>query len=252
MTLWQDVAESLRTAIARGDYPAGSVIPKEAELMAAHAVGRMTVRRAVAQLTAEGLLQPVRRRGTLVRDRPPRRPVTRTRLVYRDELGYFFDQTAQGWRALEAPTVTRGPVPHDLAGLLDVSPGDEVIIRDRVMGDPAAGRPAQLATSYIPTALADELPVLAEADTGPGGIYDRMEDAGLGPIAWTEAISARMPVPDEARVLGVQAGVPLLRIVRLAASPGGRPLEVNDTRLSAEEWEIGYPIRRHASARPGR
>ena len=34
------------------------------------------------------------------------------------------------------------------------------------------------------------------------------------------------------------SGVPLLRILRLAASPAGRPLEVNDTRVSAEEWEI--------------
>ncbi len=43
-----------------------------------------------------------------------------------------------------------------------------------------------------------------------------------------------------------------LRIVRLAASPSGQPLEVNDTRVNAEEWEISYPISRHASARPDR
>ncbi len=61
-----------------------------------------------------------------------------------------------------------------------------------------------------------------------------------------------MPGPDEARLLRLPPGVPLLRILRLAASPAGQPLEVNDTRVNAEEWEISYPVTRHASARRDR
>ena len=60
MTMWQDIADALRDAIIRGDYPPGTTIPKETELMAAHSAGRETVRRAVIQLTAEGLVEPVR------------------------------------------------------------------------------------------------------------------------------------------------------------------------------------------------
>jgi GntR family transcriptional regulator len=132
---------------------------------------------------------------------------------------------------------------------LGVAAGEDLIIRDRVMGEPDTGRPVQLATSYIPATLADELPVLAQPDTGPGGIYDRMEEAGHGPIQWREAISARAPAPEEAQILRIPAGVPILRIVRSAASPAGRVLEVNDTRMSADDWEISYSIQRHASAR---
>ena len=58
MVLWQDIAAVLREAIDRGDYQPGATIPKETELMAAHRVGRETVRRAVMQLTAEGRLEP--------------------------------------------------------------------------------------------------------------------------------------------------------------------------------------------------
>ena len=43
-------------------------------------------------------------------------------------------------------------------------------------------------------------------------------------------------------------GVSLLRIVRLASGPAGRPLEVNDTRMSGDEFEISYPLSRDASA----
>jgi DNA-binding GntR family transcriptional regulator len=249
VTLWQEITEALRAGIARGDYPPGSTIPKETELMAMHGTGRDPVRRAVAQLAAEGLVEPVRRRGTVVRRQPIRQRTTRSRLVFRDELGYYFDRPAQGWRAIRPPSVSRGPVPHDIAVLLGLEAGAEVIIRDRVMGDPATGQATQLATSYLPAALADELPVLAGPDTGPGGIYDRLEDAGHGPIRWTESITSRMPGPAEARLLRLPPGVPLLRILRLAADTVGRALEVNDTRLNAEEWEISYPVARHASAR---
>ena len=249
MVLWQDIAEALRASITRGEYPPGSTIPKETELMAAHGTGRDPVRRAIAVLTAEGLVEPVRRRGTVVRHHPARQRINRSRLVYRDELGYYFDQTAQGWRPVQPPSVSRGPVPYDIAVLLDQEPGIEVIIRDRVIGNPATGHATQLATSYIPAALAAELPVLAAAETGPGGIYDRLEDAGYGPLRWTEAITSRMPGPVEASLLRLPPGVPLLRILRLTASPSSQPLEVNDTRVSAEKWEVSYPISRHATAR---
>lgn len=248
MALWQDIAGALRDAIARGDYPPETTIPKETELMAMHGAGRETVRRAIIQLTAEGLVEPVRRRGTVVRTRPARTPVTRSRLVYRDDLGYYFDQAAQGWRPLQPPTVSRGPVPFDVAAQLGVAPGDEAVIRDRIMGDPETGQPIQLATSYIPADLAAELPVLAAHDTGPGGIYDRMEEAGFGPIQWTEAITTRPPSPAEASRLGLAPGVALLRIVRLASSPADRPLEVNDTRMSGDEFEISYSLSRDTSA----
>ena len=248
LAMWQDIAAALRDAITGGDYPPGTTIPKETELMAAHGAGRETVRRAVIQLTAEGLVEPVRRRGTVVRIRPARRPVTRSRLVYRDERGYYFDQAAQGWYPLQPPSVSRGPVPFDVAAQLGVAPGDEAVIRDRIVGDPQTGRPAQLATSYIPAALAAELPVLAAGDTGPGGIYDRMEEAGLGPLGWTEAITARPPSRTEASRLGLAPGVALMRIVRLASSPDGRPLEVNDTRMSGDEFEVSYPLTRDATA----
>jgi len=246
--MWQDIADALRDAITRGDYPPGSTIPKETELMATRGAGRETVRRAVIQLTAEGLVEPVRRRGTVVRVRPARRPVSRSRLVYRDELGYYFDQAAQGWRPLQPPSVSRGPVPFDVAVQLGVAPGHEVVIRERIMGDPETDKPTQLATSYIAADLATELPVLAARDTGPGGIYDRMEEAGFGPIRWTEAITTRPPSPTEASRLGLAPGVALLRIVRLASSPADRALEVNDTRMSGDEFEISYPLSRDASA----
>ncbi|MGW7603201.1 UTRA domain-containing protein [Streptomyces antimycoticus] len=181
--------------------------------------------------------------------RPERQKITRSRQVYRDEKGYFFDPTAQGWVALQTPTVRWGTVPVDLAPVLGVAIGDEVLIRDRIMGDPETGEAKQLATSYLPSDISRGTQ-LAERDTGEGGIYDRLEGTGHRPLKWSESVSARMPSPEEAETLGLptDVGVPLLRLVRVTTSPSGRVVEVNDTRMSAEDFEVGYDIQRSRSA----
>jgi GntR family transcriptional regulator len=241
---YRELADMLREAILSGELQPGATLPKLTELTDRYHVAKATASRAVQQLAAEGLVDAIRKRGTVVRQRPPRRRITRDRTVYRDELGYYFDPVAQPWRALATPTVTRGPVPWDVAHLLGVQPGDEVVIRDRIMGDPDAKQAHQLATSYLPLDLVSELPVLGASNTGPGGIYDRMEEAGHGPLEWNEAISARPPSNSEANLLKLSPGVSLLRILRTASDPAGKVCEVNDTRLNAEQWEIGYSISR--------
>lgn len=249
MTRWQDLADQLRDAINRGDYPPGGLIPRISDLITQHHVSRSTVLKAIAQLSAEGLIEPIRHRGTVVRERPLRQRITRSRTVYRDEIGYYFDPVAQPWRALRPPAIAWGPAPYDIAPAMGITPGAEILIRDRVMGDPQTGQPIQLATSYLPADLARGT-ILAEADTGPGGIYDRLEEMGHGPLAWHEAVSARMPTPTEADLLDLPPGIPLLRIVRTTQSPDGQVLEINDTRLSAEHFEIGYSLARAPGATP--
>ncbi|MGW0801578.1 GntR family transcriptional regulator [Nonomuraea sp. NPDC002799] len=164
MARWHEVAQALREAIAAGAYPPSTKIPTEDQLEQQFGCSRTTIRRAVAQLTAEGLVLPVRKGGTTVREQPERQPLTLATHVYRDELGYYFSRTVQDLRPVEPPTVSQRPCPPDVVALLGLRTGDPVIIRDRVMGDPETGRVIQLATSYLPADLAAGT-VLAEADT---------------------------------------------------------------------------------------
>ncbi|GAB7189017.1 DNA-binding transcriptional regulator GntR family [Kitasatospora sp. Ki12] len=246
---YRRVAADLRAAIERGDYPEGTALPKLEEIAQRYRIAKQTAREAVSELEHEGLVEPVRRRGTVVRPAPARLRLLRTRTVYRDERGYYFDPAAQPWVALEPPTIDWGPAPRDLAPVLGVRAGEEVLIRDRVMGDPDTRAPKQLATSYLPAPLARGTR-LAERDTGPGGIYDLLEQMGHGPLDWHEGLGARMPSPKEAERLALPKGVPLLRAVRTTTSPAGTVLEVNDTRMSGDAFEFGYTITRDPSAAP--
>ncbi|MFE2412307.1 GntR family transcriptional regulator [Kitasatospora sp. NPDC059408] len=247
---YREIAADLRQKIAEGHYRPGDKLPMLTELQEQYGAGYQTVRSAIALLEQEGLVIAVRRRGTIVRERPEKLRVTRSREVFRDEIGYYFDPTAQPWKALQPPTIRWGVVPIDLAALMGLEPGSEVLVRDRVMGDPETGAPKQLATSYLPADLARGTR-LADSDTGPGGIYDRLEEMGHRPLEWSESVSARMPSPEEAEALHLptDVGVPLLRVLRVTTSPTGQVAEVNDTRMSSELFEIGYTISRHPSAR---
>ena len=69
---YRDLAAQLRGEIERATTPRAT-LPKQADLAEQFGVNVKTVRNAVALLEAEGLVTPVRRRGTVVRQRPPMR-----------------------------------------------------------------------------------------------------------------------------------------------------------------------------------
>src|SRR5687768_11998273 len=70
---YSELARLVREAILRGDYPPGTSLPRQQDLAESYGVHVNTVRLAVDVLEAEGLVDSVRRRGTVVRRRLPLR-----------------------------------------------------------------------------------------------------------------------------------------------------------------------------------
>jgi DNA-binding GntR family transcriptional regulator len=68
--LYKDVADELRRRIAEGTYAPGSRVPSLHELVAEFGVSTITVRRALRELTYEGLLQSQQGVGVFIRPRP--------------------------------------------------------------------------------------------------------------------------------------------------------------------------------------
>lgn len=67
---WRKVADGLRRAVSDGHI--SGQLPPETELASQYGVNRHTVRRAIAALSAEGLLRAERGRGTFINAIPPR------------------------------------------------------------------------------------------------------------------------------------------------------------------------------------
>ena len=83
--------------------------------------------------------------------------------------------------------------------------GEQVLARSRrYLSD---DQPTELATSYVPWDLAVGTQ-MEQVDSGPGGIYARIEEAGHQLGRFTEDVSARMPTIDEAKALRLASGDP--------------------------------------------
>ena len=80
IAIWRQIMEWLKAEIASGAFEKGSRLPPESEIAARFGVNRHTVRRAIAALTAEGVLRADQGRGTFVAAAPITYPITsRTR-----------------------------------------------------------------------------------------------------------------------------------------------------------------------------
>lgn len=64
--LYQVIADELRSQIVRGQYPLGTMLPTEKELLTLHSVSRHTVRAALQQLREQGFVTMRRGSGTRV------------------------------------------------------------------------------------------------------------------------------------------------------------------------------------------
>ncbi|MEU5846514.1 UTRA domain-containing protein [Saccharopolyspora shandongensis] len=122
-----------------------------------------------------------------------------------------------------------------LPELLDVEEGSELCVRDRVMS--ADDQPVMLAVSRLPREITRGT-TLEEVETGPGGVFARLEEQGYEITGHEEIVSARMPDANERKLLGLSSG-PVLTVRRRTWS-GDRVVEVNDMVMSGESYELRY------------
>jgi GntR family transcriptional regulator len=225
--LYEQVADSLRREIERGDLVPGAAIPSEAELQDRYRVSRDTVRKALAQLTNEGLVTAGQGRTRQVRSYAP----------LRWELATFENRKCAGdeddpWSAAvrrqgrrPSETIELGIVvpPPRIAELLQLKPGEDVaVIRKRVRF--VDDRPYQIADSYFPEAIVRGTPLMEPRSVNiPGGV---LASSGHPQARYLDEIAVRMPSRSESDRLDLPAGTPVAEVTRIGYSAEGEPLRV--------------------------
>ena len=148
VTLWRRIADDLERAIAHGEHAPGARLPGEIEIAARFAVNRHTVRRALAELAARGLVRAARGSGTYVEGRRLAYPIgARTRF---SEIVGTAGRGAEGrliahWREIAPPEVARR---------LSLADGEMVVGLEIVRG--ADRVPISCATTWLAAALAPD------------------------------------------------------------------------------------------------
>lgn len=239
---YRQIASMLRESITSGQLEAGERLPSEAALIEHFGVARMTVRQAVQELRAEGLVISEHGRGVFVRPAPPIRRLASDRFARRHRASGKAAFTVEAEKSGYTPqvdniTVVRERPDSVAAKRLHLTADDEVVVRSRrYLAD---GKPVETATSYLPAAIAQGTKI-EQTDTGPGGIYARLEEAGHTLARFTEEVGARMPTPEERRALQLPPGVPVLTVVRTAYDTNDVAVEVCDTVKVASAYLLEY------------
>jgi GntR family transcriptional regulator len=242
--VFKQIADGLRTAILSGELEPGARLPSEQQLIDSYRVARGTIRDAVDVLRSEGLVRTEHGRGTFVRDRPPVRRLAHDRFARRHRergrAAYLAELEAEGRRPeVQVLEIARTKAPDEVVVWLQLAIGADVLVRRRrYLAD---GEPMELATSYIPWELAEGTRMV-EANTGPGGVYARLEERGHELKRFSEEVAARMPTSDEVRALVLEPGVPVIRVVRVAYDTDERPVESCDTVMAADRYVLSYEL----------
>lgn len=239
---YRQIADHLRAAIERGELQPGDRLPSEATLMAHYHVARMTARQAIQELRGEGTVVSEQGRGVFVRQAPPVRRIASERFDRRHrEAGlaaFSADAATSGFTPrVDQIEVSRALPPPEIRKRLRLPEDESVVVRSRRYS--ADGRPVEIAVSYIPADIADGTRI-ADPDSGPGGIYARLEEIGHALDRFTEEVSARMPTAAERRRLDLSSGTPVITLVRTAFDVADRPVEVCDTVRSAPAYLLEY------------
>jgi GntR family transcriptional regulator len=250
-TGYREVAAILRDAILRGDYPPDTTLPKQDELAETYQVNINTVRKAVSALEAEGLVTPVRRRGTVVRPRPPMKRLGVDRYAKSKWkfglVAFAADREASGreWKpGDQTNTVKLVEADQEIADGLGVEVGSPVYERARLVKD--GDTPTHTLTSYYRPEHVQGTP-LVDATPGPatrGGGFAVLTLQGLEPDHMTETVHARMPTPDETETLSLPAGEPVMVLQRRTFTKDDVPIEFARGIHAASRfaWSYSFPI----------
>lgn len=215
------VREYVRTLVAGGTP--GSPAPSERELVHLFGVARMTVRQAMDALVTEGLLERIPGRGTFVAS--PRRIASRIS-SFTEEMGrrglLAESQTLLARREQAGPGVARA---------LAVTEGDAVIHWRRLRR--ADGTPMCIEDAYLNEVL---LPGFLQSGM-PTSLYDALDARGLRPSWAEDSITADSSNDEEAALLEITPGTPVLRYARRATS-GDKVVEVSRSCYRADRFTL--------------
>lgn len=237
---YQRIAAQLKAAIEAGEYGPGDRLPGENDLMATYEVARMTARQALGVLQSEGLAEARKGAGVFVREFRPirRRGVQRlSRRMWGEGQSIWAAEIEGRDLVVDPVSVTEEEAPEGIARVLGVAEGAPVCVRRRRFV--LDGRPVLLATSYLDAELVAGT-AITRTDTGPGGIYARLDEIGCKPVRFREEVRSRMPSAGEAAQLGLASGTPVLLICRTAFAERGRVVEVNDMVLDGSVYILEY------------
>lgn len=231
--LYVQVARLIAGEVAGGSLTRGTRLPSERDLCARLGVSRVTLRRALAELVEEGVLESVHGRGWYV---------TTGVLAEPPNALQSFTETAES-RGLEASARVLAaavrPASLDEAEQLGVAPGAELFALERVRL--LSGVPLAFDRTLVPLAVAPGLPA---HDFAAVSLYGTLTAAGAAPCRADYAVEAAAADPRAAALLDLDPGAPVLITRQTTYDQSDRRIELAEMTYRGDRYRFRASLTR--------
>jgi GntR family transcriptional regulator len=215
------IADDLRERVAGGEFAAGRLLPSESELSGAYDASRVTVRKALEALREEGLVDARQGFGWFVAADPLRQSLGR--------LGTIEGQLASSGLTPERRVLDFEFVPAPKWVAAELGKGTVLRVRRLNLAD---GEPFARVTVWCPERLGSSLS-RDEVERSP---FYELLPIELGGA--TQTIGAAAASAEDAAVLAIPAGSPVLVCRRITTSVEGDPVLISEHVFPAHRTEF--------------
>jgi GntR family transcriptional regulator len=219
--------------IESGRWAAGERLPSEPAICAQFGVSRTTVRQALAQLEAEGMIRREKGRGTFVAE--PRSGGWLLQSAHG-----FYEEAERAGHSVRSRVVRRvvEPLPQWAGDALVQRPGSDGVTVERLRW--IDDRLVMYVVSHFPTSVAE---TLLAADLETSSLYRVLEERHALTVAGgRRVVEAARAERKLAKLLEVATGAPLLYVEAVSWDDGLQPFECYRAWHRADRTKIEVQV----------
>lgn len=230
VALWRQIVRTLEAEIAAGDHAPGARLPTEAQLSARFVVNRHTVRRALEEMSRNGLVRVEQGRGSFVAEDVLDHTIgPRTR---------FSEWIRRHNKEPSGRIVDLREMPADstIAAGLGLRAGARIVRFDRL--GLADDRPVGFGSHHFPAA---RFPGLLDALRTHSSITAALAAVGVADYRrQLSRVTARMPQPHEAELLRMARNRPILVTENINVDGEGNVVEFGISRYPTPRVQLVF------------
>lgn len=213
---YYQLIEILKQHISDGTWTPGDRIPSELELCDSYGVSRTVVRQALRELETDNFIVRRKGKGTFVA-----KPKINEGLIQK-LTGFYQDMVEKGLKPVTKVLYQQiVPATAKIADYLGVPTGTEIIDIERLRF--INEEPIQLVTTYIPLHISPEL---INIDLSDRSLYEYLESQyNIKIVRGTRYIEAVLATEEEAKLLDIDEGDPLIMLDSVSYSETGQVVE---------------------------
>lgn len=233
---YNQIKAAVRSLIADGNLRPGDMLPTEFNLSKQLGVSRLVVHRALHELVSEGLLIRQRAKGTFIAP-----PVWRGYTV----VGPLFGMTeslAKDGMSAQSHILVKEVIAGERAITSELALSDGALVLHLYSLRLVDGLPFAIEDMYLPAERFADLAGLQWDNRSVYATLDKLYDAH--PQEALDVMSAGSATRDEAKLLGINKGAPVMRMQRTSTDRRGLPVEFSKVVVHAERYQFVSRVHR--------